>query len=59
MNSIPYHLTTLQASNLLHCRESTIRSYITDGHLRAIKVGRRWLIDSASLDELLRHGSKS
>ncbi len=58
MNDTQHHLTTIEASTLLKCRETTVRSYSADGHLRAVKLGRRWLVQRSSVEELLRRGSQ-
>jgi excisionase family DNA binding protein len=35
---------------------STLRGFINDGRLDAVRVGRRWLVTRESLERLLREG---
>ncbi|OGW13340.1 MAG: hypothetical protein A3G93_07820 [Nitrospinae bacterium RIFCSPLOWO2_12_FULL_45_22] len=39
-------------AKLLHCSPGGVRSMIRRGELRAIKIGRRYLIPESAIDEL-------
>lgn len=46
-------LTVHEVAELLKMRESTVRSWINDGHLRAIKFGRDWRVAQRDLEAYL------
>lgn len=46
-------LTVHQVAELLNMRESTVRSWINEGQLRAIKFGRDWRISQRDLEAYL------
>lgn len=46
-------LTVHEVAELLKMRESTVRSWINDGHLRAIKFGRDWRVAHRDLEAYL------
>lgn len=46
---MPKSLTTSQAAQLCHVNTSTIRRWCETGKIRAVKVGRDWMIDGDSL----------
>lgn len=46
---MPKSLTTSQAAQLCHVNTSTIRRWCETGKIRAVKVGREWMIDGDSL----------
>ena len=50
-------LTTAETSAVLRVSPDTVCRYIDRGLLRATRIGRRWLIDEASVMRLLRHGT--
>lgn len=50
----PSLLTTDQVAARLAVDPSTVRRWIDDGRLPAVKPGGAWRIDPADLDELLR-----
>lgn len=47
-------MTTEEVAHRLAVDPSTVRRWIDDGRLPAVKPGRRWRIDPADLDQLLR-----
>lgn len=55
----PKLLTTVAAAARLGVDPSTVRRWIEDGRLPAVKPGRDYRIDPADLDELLRMSSVS
>lgn len=46
-------LTVHEVAKLLKVRESTVRSWINDGQLRAIKFGRDWRVSQRDLEAYL------
>ena len=46
-------LTIAEAAARLGIHRQTLRAAIERGDLRAVRVGRRWLIPLAAIDELL------
>lgn len=46
--------TTEEASEILKVKSKTIRSYINNKKLEAVKVGRKWLISESNLDKFLK-----
>ncbi len=46
-------LTVHDVAELLQMRESTVRSWINDGQLRAIKFGRDWRVSVKDLEAYL------
>lgn len=46
-------LTVHEVAELLKMRESTVRSWINDGQLRAIKFGRDWRVAQRDLEAYL------
>lgn len=46
-------LTIHEVAALLKMRESTVRSWINDGQLRAIKFGRDWRVAQRDLEVFL------
>ena len=46
-------LTIHEVAELIKMRESTIRAWIRDGELRAIKMGRDWRIAQKDLEAYL------
>lgn len=51
--SIEY-LTAEQAADRLNINEQTVRRYIRSGHLKAAKVGRKYIITSDNLLAFIR-----
>ena len=51
--SIEY-LTAEQAAERLNINEQTVRRYIRSGHLKAAKVGRKYIITSDNLLAFIR-----
>ena len=49
----PLVLTIAQASARLGLHRQTLRAAIDRGDLRAVRVGRRWLVPIAAIEELL------
>lgn len=52
-------ITTDQAAAIAHVERITIQKWIERGHLKAIKLGRDWLIDEKDLDALIAMPRKS
>lgn len=51
--------TTHDVAELLQMRESTIRSWINEGDLRAFKFGRDWRVAHKDLEKFLdEHANK-
>lgn len=48
--------TVEEASDRLRRSEVTIRRDIKDGRIKAIRMGRRWLIDAGEIARLLSEG---
>ncbi|UUX50585.1 helix-turn-helix domain-containing protein [Nisaea acidiphila] len=46
-------LTIHEVSDLLKMKESTVRNWIRDGELRAIKMGRDWRVAVKDLEAYL------
>lgn len=46
-------LTVHETAEQLKVKESTIRSWIRDGKLRAIKFGREWRVSMGDLEQFL------
>jgi len=46
-------LTLHEVSALLKMKESTVRAWIRDGDLRAIKMGRDWRVSEDDLEAFL------
>ena len=46
-------LTIAEAASRLGIHRQTLRAAIERGDLRAVRVGRRWLVPLAAIDELL------
>ena len=44
--------------DLLHVTKRSIYSYIKDGKLKAVKVGKYWRVTRENLEEFLRVGTK-
>ncbi|WP_193179796.1 helix-turn-helix domain-containing protein [Nisaea sediminum] len=52
-------LTIHEVSDLLKMKESTVRNWIRDGELRAIKMGRDWRVAEKDLESYLNaHANK-
>jgi|GEM_PF-1995025 len=49
----PQLLTVLEASEWLRLSEKTVREHCVSGEIPATKIGRRWFINAARLEELL------
>ena len=52
MLSKPMH-TVHEIADLLKMRESTVRAWIRDGDLRAIKMGRDWRVSVKDLEAFM------
>lgn len=48
-----------EVADLLHVTRRTMYSYIKDGKLKAVKIGKYWKITQANLEELLSTGTKT
>lgn len=46
-------LTVHEIAELLKMRESTVRAWIRDGELRAIKMGRDWRVSVKDLETFM------
>ncbi len=49
----PIALSITQAAARLGIHRQTLRAAIERGDVRAIRIGRRWLVPVAAIDELL------
>ncbi len=49
-------LTSVQASQLLGINPDTMRRYLREGKVRALRLGRDWKIPESSLSDLARGG---
>jgi excisionase family DNA binding protein len=47
-------LTTAEAAEILRMRPVSLSRKINRGEIRAVKVGKRWLISRETLDAMLR-----
>jgi len=45
--------------NLLHVTRRSIYSYIKDGKLKAVKIGKYWRVTEKNLEEFLSTGTKN
>lgn len=43
---------------LLHVTRRTVYSYIKDGKLKAVKIGKYWRVTQENLEEFLSTGTK-
>jgi excisionase family DNA binding protein len=50
---IEQHFTIMELSELLAIPENTLRKYCRTGKLKAVKVGRKFLVTEESVNELL------
>lgn len=46
-----------EISEILHISRKTLYSYIKEGKLKAVKVGRSWRITAKNLEEFLTKGT--
>ncbi|MBA3845074.1 MAG: helix-turn-helix domain-containing protein [Planctomycetes bacterium] len=47
-------ISTEEAADALHLSAQTIATWIRSRHIKAAKVGRRWLIPQAEIERLVR-----
>jgi excisionase family DNA binding protein len=52
-------LSTPEAAHALSVTPQTVRNLIAGGRLRAVRVGRKYLVIAESLDEFLSSGSSA
>jgi excisionase family DNA binding protein len=52
MGTTPRYITTAEAGQRLGVVAHTIRTWISQGRLRAQKVGRSWVVEEPSVAEL-------
>ena len=52
MGTTPKYLTTAEAGQRLGVVAHTIRTWISQGRLRALKVGRSWVVEESAVAEL-------
>ena len=45
--------------DLLHVTKRSIYSYIKDGKLKAVKIGKYWRVTQENLEDFLSRGTKS
>jgi excisionase family DNA binding protein len=50
-------LTTREVAKFLKVSEHSVRLFITSGKLKAYKVGRRWKVYEADLNEFVKGAS--
>ena len=50
-------LLSSEAAAMLRCTDDTIVDYLQRGWIRGRRVGKRWLIDRDSIDQLLATGT--
>lgn len=55
MQETPEKMTVKQASEYSKLAATTLRDYIRDGKIQAVKWGRDWMIDTLSIDEYLKN----
>jgi excisionase family DNA binding protein len=48
------HYTTAEVATLLHIKPESVSKKIKRGHLPAIKVGKRWLLEKHVVDAMLQ-----
>lgn len=53
------YYTTADLARILAVRPKTVRTWIEEGELKAIKVGRQWRIAPSELDRLVREWSRA
>ena len=46
-----------EISEILHISRKTLYSYVKEGKLKAVKVGRSWIVTAANLEEFLSKGT--
>ena len=49
-------LTSEEAATILLVRPPTVYRYIDQGLIRATRIGRRWVLDRASVEHLAKTG---
>ena len=50
--------TLEEIAEILHVTRRTLYTYIKEGKLRAVKVGKSWRVTQKSLDEFLSRGTE-
>jgi excisionase family DNA binding protein len=54
---LPPSMSRPAAAIALEVRPPTVSEYLRKGYLRGVRLGRRWLIDRASVERLLAEGT--
>lgn len=49
--------TVKKIKEILHVSQRTIYNYITQGQLKAVKLGREWRVTEAALSDFLNRGT--
>ena len=49
--------TVKKIKEILHVTQRTIYNYITQGQLKAVKLGREWRVTEAALSDFLNRGT--
>ncbi len=50
--------TIEEVVNLLHVTRRTVYSYIKEGKLKAVKIGKYWRVTEKNLEDFLSKGTK-
>ena len=53
------HYSSYETAEIFGVTFRTIYTWIRNGKLQAVKIGRQWYIPKAAVDALLEHGEKS
>ena len=54
---IPPIMTFAQCQNILHVGKNTLLDMLHDGRLQGFKIGSRWRITRAELEEYIEHAN--
>lgn len=49
-------LTTKQVADIFQVRDYTIREWIKLGKIKAVKIGRRWMVSAEEVDRIIKEG---
>lgn len=57
MNDIKVY-TIEEVGELLHVTRRTLYTYLKEGKLKAVKVGRKWIVTEENLKEFISKGTR-